>query len=237
MKICVLGNSHAGALKRGWDSINKQHKDLQITFFASRADSLKGLVLKDQALVPATPQLLKNISFTSEGKDSVRLNEYDIFLLFGLEFSLPSLDKRLSSAVKTQACLGSFTQSLSFRLAKFIRSATSAPIYIGHNPQRAVNEGVTHGANQLDYSEVLAYASRAVGIDNTFIIRQPDHTLANGWNTKLVYSKGSVRLDLNDEISNELHPDSDVNHMNGEFGRTYLECFLATIEERRLMHA
>jgi hypothetical protein len=225
MKICVLGNSHVASLKKGWDSIQADNQKYQLTFFASRQKGLAGLKLDNGVLVPSTPSLLNDISYTSGGMEEIPLDEYDVFLLYGLGLSMPILDTRLSTAVIQQTCNDIFNQALSFKIAKLIRSASNSTIYIGHNPLRSMGKIVSPRVNKFDYKEVLGFMSSAVDIADAILIDQPFVTLINDWNTKEEYSIGSTRLDVGDKISNQSHPDNDMEHMNGDFGKLYLDSF------------
>lgn len=225
MKICVLGNSHVASLKKGWDSIQTDNQKHQLSFFASRQNGLAGLKLNNGTLVPTTPQLLNDISYTSGGMKDIPLNEYDIFLLYGLGLSLSVLDTRLSTAVIQQTCIDIADRVLSFRIAKLIRSASHSKIYIGHNPQRSMDKNARPRANKFDYKETFAFMSSAIDVVDTVLVDQPLVSLANGWNTKEEYSIGSTRLDVGDKISNQLHPDKETEHMNGDFGKLYLDSF------------
>lgn len=228
MKICILGNSHVGSLKRGWDIIHADHQEHQITFFASRADGMANLRLENQALVPCTPQLLNDILYTSGGMKEVSLLAYDVYFLYGLGFTLPTMDSRLSSEVMMHQCLDNFGCSLIFKIAEQIRSISASPIFIGHRPQAALTGISEPRPNSLDYEAVFSHMSNAVGASNAVLVEQPLMTLAeNVWNTKMEYSSGSTVLDVGDEYSNQPHPPTDVLHMNDIFGRLYLQNFLS----------
>lgn len=225
MKICVLGNSHVASLKQGWDHISEQYQNHKIAFFASRQTGLAGLKLENGSLVPSTPQLLSDILFTSGGIKEVRLNEYDVFVLYGLGLTLPNLDVRLSAQVASQTCVDIINRTLNLRIARLIRSASTSPMYIGHSPQPAVTKNTIGSTKLLGYKEVFAYMSSALDIANTAILCQPAATLANAWHTKGEFSGGSTRLNVGGTVSDELHPTNDNAHMNREFGVLYLESF------------
>jgi hypothetical protein len=223
MKICVLGNSHVASLKQGWDQLSTDYPGFELTFFASRQNGLRGLRLDGQSLVPSTPALTNNIAFTSGGKEAVVLADYDVFLTYGLGLSVPLLTKSLSSAVKSRTCLDAFERSLSSWLCRLIRKGSDAPIYIGHNPQRALRKEGFGESSRCDYEEVFGVMSAKHGLKGVSLIPQPLCTLANGWNTRMEFSSNSTRLDVGDKISNALHDDGDLQHMNGVFGKIYLQ--------------
>jgi hypothetical protein len=225
MKICVLGNSHAASLKNGWDDISCNFPNIQITFFASRANGLQGLIIDDNRLVPNTKELSKNIAFTSGGSDHVDLGAYDIFLIYALGLLLPTIDRRCSRSVAEQSCMDRFSRNLNSTLCKRIRTASKKPIFLGHTPQMAKPLPSPPRANQLNYYEVLRLMNRCLSIEDATIVAQPEETLVNDWYTVHEFAIGSTRLDIGDNLSGQVHPDSDVWHMNNIYGRLWLENF------------
>lgn len=230
MKICVLSNSHAASLKQGWDRLAAQYPGVQLTFFASRALGMRGLQLRGRSLVPSEPALAKDLAFTSGGRETVELAGYDVFLGYGLDLKMPVLGRRLSAAVKFHACQDALNRSLNLQLCRMVREGTRAPVFIAPNPQQALrheNEGKPWP--YCGYEEVLRPMAANVDALGLKLAPQPLHTLANGWNTKLMYSTGSTRLDVGDPYSNQAHPSDDFDHMNGELGRLYLLEFFDTL--------
>jgi hypothetical protein len=130
------------------------------------------------------------------------------------------MDRRLSSAVKTQACRDVLGHSLNLRICQMIRKVSDAPIYVGHNPQRASSDELP--SEQMTYAEVHALLAKELDVAGAQLIAQPPETLVNGWNTKPELARDSTRLDIGDKRSNEPHPEDDVSHMNMDFGRAYL---------------
>ena len=150
------------------------------------------------------------------------------FLTYALALRVPELDERLSSAVKSQACRDSLSRSLNLRMCRMIRRVSDAPIYVGHNPQPASALDMQPG--QMNYVDVHAVSSGELDVVDAHLLAQPAETLINGWNTRPELARGSTRLDIGDDHSNELHPEEDVSHMNMEFGRVYLEHLLREVE-------
>lgn len=225
MRVCILGNSHTASLKLGWDAIRDQWPAVDITFFASRAQGLAGLEFRDGVrLVPNNPDLARDIAYTSGGHDNVDLRSYEVFLVYGTWLMLPPQDPRLSCAVRRAALEDVIEASLNFRICSMLLRCPGTLVYSGHDPQPA-SEGEAPCA--CSYAEILAEAAKVASEWGVRLVGQPASTLGNGWNTAYALSRGSRRLDLGDSISNELHVDWDVIHMNGTFGRAYLEDFLS----------
>lgn len=223
MRICMLGNSHIASLKNAWMEIGSMHPDCDLVFFASRQEGLSALQLKDNALIPTNDDAARDIRFTSGGHATIQLDEYDAFVTYGLLLSLPSLDRRLSSAVLRRSIVDGISNTLNIRLCKTIREGSSKPIFIGHNPLRAAPDPKLElRTNMLDYNQLVDIVDSALGIENASLIRQPEQTIVRGWFTLGEYSRGSTRLDVGDNASNAPHPDHDYDHMNKAFGALWL---------------
>jgi hypothetical protein len=220
-RICILGNSHAACLKLAWDHLTTAYPNFELVFFAARGLDLRFLRVSGNALVAKKRRVTESISFTSGGAGKVKVDRFDAFLTYALALRVPDLDSRLSSAVKTQTCEDALSRSLNLRICRMIRQVSDAPIYIGHNPQPASGDELP--SEQMKYAEVFDLLAKELDIAGTNLVAQPPETLVNGWNTRPELAKGSTRLDIGDNRSNEPHPESDVTHLNIDFGRVYLE--------------
>ena len=60
---------------------------------------------------------------------------------------------------------------------------------------------------------------------------QPQQALVHKWFTDRKFSTGPTRLDVGDEIAGQVHPDSDVTHINKEFGRLWPDDFFRMISK------
>jgi len=132
MRICVLGNSHAGALKLGWDMLRSHYPGVEMTFFAAQGGAMKGLAVDGDHLVTADETLAARIAYTSGGLSRVDLRSYDAFLVLGLGFSLLPMDARLSMAVVVAALLNRFESTPNRRLSRMVGELTDAPVFVAH---------------------------------------------------------------------------------------------------------
>jgi hypothetical protein len=96
-------------------------------------------------------------------------------------------------------------------------------VYVGHDPQEAQGRKKREATRSLPYDGVYDLTKNALRAENVHLVQQPRRTFADSWFTKPQFSAGSTRLDIGDAKSNELHKDVDNKHMNGEFGRIWLE--------------
>jgi hypothetical protein len=184
---------------------------------------MEGLRLEGRRLVPRNENLARAITHTSGGKREVVLDDYDAFLVYGLGFRLPVVQTQLSAAVQRQACHDTAAGTLNFHMCSLLRQATDKPVYVGHDPQEAEGRRRPEVARSLPYDAVYDLTKNALRGEDLRLVRQPKGTFANSWFTKPQFSAGSTRLDIGDAKSNELHKDVDNKHMNGEFGRIWLE--------------
>lgn len=232
MKICVIGNSHVGALKRAWDAMPGRHQSANITFFAARGRGLEGLAVNDGRLVPETEFLKKSLEFTSGGKQVIDPDEYDVSLVYGLGASglFISPKRYYSSAVLRQAANDHVAGTPSFNLIRKIRQLTDKTVFVGHSPLRAFRgEGfkvVEPEAYLFGLEVVNDFVYSSIGSE---LVAQPLHTIVNGRFTNPLFSQGSKRLSIRDKHDDEHHPENDYAHMNDEFGAEWLTSFLDNI--------
>jgi hypothetical protein len=222
VRLCVLGNSHAASLKRGWSTLQAALPGVELTFFAARATAMSDLVAGEGALVPATAALRKAIAFTSGGSESVQVARFDAFLTYGLWLPMPLLDTRLSEAVRRQACHDVLLDSLNHSICLELRKLTRAPILVGHDPQFVRSSEPGLPASFLGYDEVFGMVQGNLRLEGARLLRQPAVTLEDGWHTRPEHAVGATRLDLGDIGPDAPQPQGDRIHMNGEFGALYL---------------
>lgn len=222
--VCVIGNSHVGALKRGWDRISRTRRNIELVFFCQRGMGLKGLNCEGSALVPDNDFLKRAIMFTSGGRDRIDVNEFDAIVLYALGANPFFRDESrfLSKKVIKQALHDSLTQSLAFELLIKIREISGKTVYIGHTPLPAAQMAAVNQATD-SYIHGMQLANDAVYSPmNAIMMTQPLETIVNGGRTDIRYSIGSKRLAVGDPLDDEAHADDDVVHMNEEFGELWL---------------
>lgn len=234
MKICVIGNSHVGSLKRAWDAMPEHHKTTEIVFFADRAQGMKGMGVDGGKLVPGNERLKKSLEFTSGGEGFIDPEKYDMFLVYGVGargfFINPS--KHYSSAVIDQAANDHVLGGLSFELVKNIRKVTDKRIYVGHDPLPAWKGGEFSAHHPEAYLHGLNLINEKVfSRINSQMVNQPLETVVNGRNTNPEFSKGSKRLSVGRGDDDKEHPETDFGHMNDEFGAAWMTSFLESVRQ------
>jgi len=228
MKICVIGNSHVGAIKLAWNVLAERYNNYSLTFFACGGTGLNKLVVEHGKFVASDSRLKKRIGYTSGGVYEIDPDCYDVFLLYGMGFSLTAFDDDVafySQAVKEAARRDRLERSLSYSVFKKLKAITDKPIFIAQNPypSQAISKGkAISGENKLE--EVNWH--RLFFKDRASFVEQPAETVYHGAYTKLEFSKGSRKLETGDSDDNELHLSDDFVHMNIDYGRVWLERFL-----------
>jgi hypothetical protein len=228
MKICVIGNSHVAAIKSAWDDVSHDHPSHELYFFAAPGNNLRNLKIVDNYLAPTTEVLAQALAYTSGGKTQIELNNFDIFLIYGLGLRMPRLDVRLSKAVLNQACQDIVSNSLNFAICDLIRKLSKTNIYVFHNPQPARSDPSPELIkNKLRYSEVTKIISENLQISDAILLSQPEESLQDLWHTSPKFAIGSTRL-----LVKKQHPESEIIHMNKDFGILWLTKFFHEIDKR-----
>jgi hypothetical protein len=226
MRLCVVGNSHAGCLKLAWDELRKSQVDTSLTFFAASPQRLVGLRLDGSTLKPETPALREIFSHTSGGLDVVDLLAYDAILLVGLEVSALMPGAHLLSRAALRQCLLDHTPTSSgYVLAKRIREAVDLPLFVMSRPLTASLDDSESNRDIGPYRRGLGLLSEAFFSPlDVGLFGQPEHTITNGYYTRREYSIGAHRLDVGKGAA--LQPSDDRLHMNGKFGALWLSAYL-----------
>lgn len=231
MKICVIGNSHVGSLKRAWDLIAPSFSEIKLTFFAHRAEGLSGLRIDEEKLVAGDESLKKALEFTSGGSGKIDPVSFDCFLLYGLGaqsyFKVPSV---FSEQVINASFNDVARHTLSFQILILLREITDKPIYIGHTPLKAAVKNKNISDNVELYLEGISMINDGFyQLFDAKLVHQPCVTIVNGGYTNIDYTKSSKRLAVGYSNDDELHPGHEVVHMNDVFGRIWLEEFISLI--------
>jgi hypothetical protein len=89
--VCILGSSHLGALKQAWDKGAPVSPALSVDFFGATGWRLEDLRYENGALRPQSDKLRKFMKRTSGGKESIVIDSYDAFVLYGLALDFREL--------------------------------------------------------------------------------------------------------------------------------------------------
>ncbi len=241
--LCVIGNSHAGAVWQAWKSgAIAARQGFSMTVFASQATSVE-MEHRDRSLVPINPAVSQMFAFTSGGKDRIEIDKYDAFLLvsLGYRIDLARLFARCSvvehlahgpaDAVISHACLVEMIRVLNAKspaleVARQIRADSAAPILIYPTPFRPetmlLEESDPCLSDRALLDDIMPRSMAAVSElarqNDCEVIWQHPETVALPGLTKARFAKGAVNLRTSTE--------RDSKHVNPDFAVLSLQAVL-----------
>lgn len=92
--LCVIGNSHIGAIKSGWDQIKVDEKNVSMHFFGSKSQSLSRTFVEGGILKTDDEQIQRSLERTG-GSPEIDLRSYDGFVIVGGGLHLKKLARLL----------------------------------------------------------------------------------------------------------------------------------------------
>ena len=225
MRIAVLGDSNVAALKTAWEGMAESHPGTYLTFFASRADGLSGLMAEGFALVAEDAALRGNLKFTSGGLDRIVPGDYDLLVIYGLRFLMSDDDEGVwSMAVRLTALRDWFSQCLSLTTLRKPRAISSIPCIVGPSPPTVAPSA----AAQPLPAEELAMVERALqdtvldGLGAS-LVRPPPSALVRPLNTDRRFVDQALTLAVGDFRDGGKVRANNHRHMNAEYGRLWLQ--------------
>lgn len=226
MKICVIGNSHVASIKKALQGF--KDSSLEVDFFADRGVRLRKLEVDGGVLRTRDEDVRRVLEYTSGGKSEICVDEYDIFILYGLYAKglFIKQESFFSEEVIKQTVKDHVALTASFDILLKLRRITDKKIFIGHDPFPAAEEVVDKAISRdyiygMEKLNLFLYNSL-----NCEAISQPSETIVNKSYTNPIYSRKSSRLTVDEDMEGKLHPESEKKHMNNEFGKLWLEKFL-----------
>ncbi|SDD84579.1 hypothetical protein [Kordiimonas lacus] len=155
-KLCVIGTSHVGALKTGWDAIKAEQSDWDIVFFGAPdfgvTERLRHVKRRGSKLVSVEKYTREYFKVTSGGQAEIDLEAYDCFLVQGAGIGINLIMRTIYSFFRSErhamsggnvlvseACFsdavkGLFLSSVAARLADEIAAAVDTPAYLVPSP-------------------------------------------------------------------------------------------------------
>lgn len=242
MRICFIGNSHAGAWKRGWKAIAARYPHVSMDVFASPATTLKYLERDGTAFTTANAQLRTDLE--RSGAPRIDTAAYDLFVLVLVGFAVPAIlriykDWRadshkgrqgdftlLSDACFRAASAGRLEHGLGGRLCRELAAMTTKPIFAVPPPMP--REGILRSDEPQHKALRLACEAgddAAIGAmfedllagfckNRAIPLPQPRATLRSAILTEDRWAIGARRL----FGAEGLQPKDDFSHMNDEYG-------------------
>ena len=232
-RICIMGNSHVACLREAWDTYQDKSDSIALDFFAAPATGLAALELKDGCIGTTDDRVRRSLRITSGGRDSLRLADYDAFLLMDLRVRVPRLVRAISSAVAAQCSEDAIAASIGLPLGLMVRSQTDASIYVGHAPLFASDKPQSR---LRSYDELYDVMVAKLARHDLLLLRQPAETILYPCSTHMRFSVGSSRLLPHWRTGETLkQPPEDVGHMNSAYGQLFLRDFFQRLNDDRSM--
>jgi len=215
--VCVIGDSHAAALKAGWNSIQGDFPDLKLDFFAAMGKYMSQVAVRDGALVPLLEDLRKRIKVTSGGLETIA-GSYDYYLICSLGFQAAWAPDEPDDVV-LEKMRQAAPEQLAIRMVKMLREITRAPIGVIPTPRRS-SEAPAGKVKRDRMTRSMALFRAAcddvLGALHAELISQPAETLSeDGVSTKAEFARSPERLFFTQE-------DADHTHMDASFGAIVL---------------
>ncbi len=230
MRICVIGNSHCGALVSAWRADSEGRSDKTLTFFAMRGRAIKDLRVSWRRLVAKDRDSAKALAFTSGGIKRIDPRRYDRVLVYGLIRQPPATDTDdgFSLALREAVLTDWFDRSLAKTMVMRLRQITDKPIDVAPAPFQLAPKGAVPGRWALAYEDEARSFARSFDTLGARFWPQPPETIVPGGTraTRPEFSKGSVRLAIDETSVGKKHAVSDLKHANRAFGTIWLQTYL-----------
>ncbi len=252
IRLCVIGNSHIGAIRRGWDTVERDYQNSSIDFFGSTGDSIKTLANIDGVLSSPDETVRAMLHRTSGGRESIVPASYDAFVVVGLglstdavanvyrrfrPFTFAKADMRLISRACVAAAVSGLMQaSLALQTARLVRSVSMAPIFCIPAPQPSslIQDEPVADAEWLSeralidglYELIMATAARIEAAEGFRFLWQPAETMEMGYYSRREFGLNSVNL-----FGKPKGDQDQLFHMGPEYGAIVVRALFATLEE------
>lgn len=238
MKLCIVGNSHIGALKRGW----VEESGIEATFFGAGGNLLRRLTLENASLVLNDEVGHASFVHTSGGIGRITPAEYDAFLVVGAGLGLVSMTRNLrnfrlfgwgaregtvlaSRALLEALAIERMLSSNAVRTARLLRSVANKPILILAEPRP--NSLAVESETEWWWSDETAmsflvevYRKSLVQVERRFpVLEPPAESLMNSYFTCPDYTIQPGKIDrvLLPGIA-KIRGKGDLYHMNAAYG-------------------
>ncbi len=250
-KVTLIGSSHAGAMKYGWDEIGADHPGIDLTYVVSPRDVLTRLSLTKTRVYGAhrdsglSKQQRKALEARSGGT-RFDLKEADVVLLVGTNPDPAFLRHLLGQAdvdglralgAPTRLSRPAFDAILDDYTARILPTANwrnwdSPQLIYVDTPRRSemvleVAE-MNRPENPEGYAAIFDMASDRLGAAleaaGIAYLAQPRDTIAENGLSKAEFNVGSSRFQ-----SGRSHSERDTTHMNGAYGVRVWQDILARI--------
>ncbi|HWA91368.1 MAG TPA: hypothetical protein VG889_15135 [Rhizomicrobium sp.] len=228
--ICLMGDSHAAALRKGWSTVRRDFPKFRVTFFAGTTEDWDSVVVSEARLVPGSEHLKAQFERSSRGVTEIA-GGYDAYVLCGLGPRLSEalrlwVNREEKNRTTWEAYRAAVAESLRdhecARVLPKLRAISRAPARIVAGPHQPL--AFCKSSARLDnataerlranfYDECRTFAAE----HGATFVPQPEETLApNGVTTRMEFWSGIAK---------------DRRHCNGEYGAIVMRNLLRAIAD------
>jgi hypothetical protein len=228
MKVCLMGDSHAAALKKGWTQVGGEFPNVRMTFFAGTTADWDSVGVADGRLLPGAETLREQFVRSAQGVSEIA-DAYDVYVLCALGLRLSeALRLWVSRAEKGHTTWSAYRAAVAesvrdhecARLLSKLRQITQAPVYVVAGPHQPL--AFCRSSPLLDDATAARLRANFHAECETFaaehaarFVPQPQETLApNGVTTQMRFWSGTPK---------------DRRHCNGEYGAIVLTRIMALL--------
>jgi hypothetical protein len=248
IRVGIIGNSHANALKLGWEGAADVTRAFEPTFLLAQAGKL-ALRTEGSRLV-AAEGISPEVAQVSGGLTAIDVAEYDAFLVVGLLLRFRSVveiyrthrlaehagreHQVISRHALKEAAHGVLADSPARRVVGQLNEIRRAPCVLVPEPLPSVRISTDASTAELWGGEFLPFLhdlyrdclGRLSAECGTEISTQPDDLVVPPCFSPEACSVGSISL------KSSRHREGERFHMNAEFGARVLKVALGRLAER-----
>jgi hypothetical protein len=233
INICLIGDSQLNAIKSGWDLLEDDYPNLDLTFFRAGQKNFQCLEVSDRCLIATDPQCAARMRKLSNGLDTIA-DDYDGYLLVGLEFGLhPAVYLAMTHRIEcdapdervpvSDACFARIIEdelryTISMSTVQKLHQITDAPVAVMPYPlrRRSVTvplfKRIRDSGTDRRVKELADGVAKRLAEEYRFrLFLQPEKTLSSPLGTNPIYSR---------------IPGSNDGHMNASYGKEVLAVVL-----------
>lgn len=243
-KVCLIGNSHVGALVTAWESEANRYPHIKADYYALKSSRLLNVSAGIGGTLVSPQPMYSHTAEEGQGKtDTIDVSAYDAAVLVGCVFGPASVLRvyidhhypGLSSRQGEELTREQFRQAVRQRIRKtaiqhlqtLIQKASPMPLFVVPVPLpsesgfEAVDTPIMQSyraARQNGDGEQLMTLYKVVceelRLEGLRVIQQPDDTMFSPLSTLSSFAENSVRM----RRQHKQHDVEDIFHMNSEYG-------------------
>jgi hypothetical protein len=159
LRICIVGNSHVAALRRGWTQLETQYPETIVDIYGAPGGTFTEVMASDGKIVCKGERAADSFKMTG-GSREVALNRYDCVVVVGAGIRLQTMVNLLESfcpPFMNELLAGNGGNGSSSRLARFYRK--DAPTFVTTAMLRAFMNSYARRSNAAKLIESISAAS------------------------------------------------------------------------------